>query len=129
MNAGFETLYVPVDVTFRCPLRRAHLDRLRTGDDLCRALASLVDVWYERIMTPFELASESDVVAFLHDPLTVACVVDRSLATIERLPVAVRMIDGVPRTIVDEKEGREADVVRSVDAAAFADWWLETVLG
>jgi inosine-uridine nucleoside N-ribohydrolase len=128
LNAGFETLYVPVDVTFRCPLRRVHLERLRAGDELCRALASLVDIWYERILAPFGLGSASDVVAFLHDPLTVACIVDRSFVTVERMPVVVRMIDGVPRTIVDDGNGHDADVVRSVDAAAFADWWLETVL-
>ena len=129
LNAGFETLYVPVDVTFRCPLRRAHLDRLRKGDELCRALSALIDVWYQRILAPFEMTGESDVVAFLHDPLTVACIVDRSFVTVERMPVIVQMVDGVPRTLVDEERGCEADVVRSVDAAAFADWWLETVLG
>jgi len=125
LNAGFETIYVPIDVTFRCPLRRRHVDALRGGDDLCRALAVLVDIWFERTLAS---AGTSDVVAFLHDPLTVACVVDRSFVTIERLPVRCQLIEGVPRTIVDAK-GRDADVVRSVDADAFADWWLSVVMG
>jgi inosine-uridine nucleoside N-ribohydrolase len=64
----------------------------------------------------------------LHDPLAVACAVDRSFVTVERLPVHVVVEDGVPRTLVDEHLGRDADVVRSVDASVFADWWLETVL-
>jgi purine nucleosidase len=127
LNAGFPILYVPIDVTVRCPLRRAHLDRLRTGDELCRTLARLVDVWYEQRLVPQASASKSDAVAFLHDPLTVACTVDRSFVTIERLSVRVELVDGVPRTLIGERDGREADVVRSVDAPAFADWWLETV--
>jgi inosine-uridine nucleoside N-ribohydrolase len=123
LNAGFPTLYVPCDVTFRVPLRAHHLDALRRGDELCRQLATLVDAWRTARGAP------DDVVAMLHDPLTVACTVDRSFVAVERVPVRVVIQDGVPRTFVDEYRGREADVVRSVDAPAFADWWLETVLG
>lgn len=128
LNAGFSTLYVPIDVTVRCPLRRAHLDALRAGDELCRTLAELVDVWYERRLLPRMGTSTSDVVAFLHDPLTVGCIVERSFVTIARLPVHVAIVDGVPRAIVEPEHGRDADVVRAVDAGAFADWWTETVL-
>jgi purine nucleosidase len=123
LNAGFSTLYVPCDVTFQVSLRTRHLEALRRGDELCRELAQLVDDW--RTQT----APTADVVAMLHDPLAVACAVDRSFVTIERLPVRVVIDSGVPRTLVDEKLGRDADVVRSVDADVFADWWLETVVG
>jgi inosine-uridine nucleoside N-ribohydrolase len=128
LNAGFEALYVPVDVTFRCPLRRRHLDALRGGDELCRTLATLIDVWFERVLAPFASAM-GDVVALLHDPLTVACTVDRSFVTTERHRVRVETVDGVPRTIVDDDRGQPAEVVRAVDADAFADWWLDVVLG
>jgi purine nucleosidase len=127
LSAGFRTLYVPVDVTMRVPLRQRHLDRLRTGDELCRTLAALVDVWRnEHLARPG--SQFADVVALLHDPLTIACTVDRSFVTVESLPVRVELRDGVPRTLVDPERGREVEVVRSCDAAAFADWWLETVL-
>jgi len=129
LNAGFSAFYVPCDVTFRLPLRQKHLDRLREGDELCQVLGHMIDDWRAQVVAQYDEAKLGDVVALLHDPLAVACVVDRSFVTVERMPVVVELRDGVPRTIVDAERGREADIVRSVDAAAFADWWLETVLG
>ena len=35
---------------------------------------------------------------------------------------------GHARTVVDELEGHPADVVRAVDAPAFADWLVDTLL-
>ncbi|MEX0663140.1 MAG: nucleoside hydrolase [Acidimicrobiia bacterium] len=129
LNAGFPTLYVPCDVTFRLPLRQRHLDRLRQGDELCQVLGRMIDDWRAQVLAQYDEAKLGDVVALLHDPLAVACVVEQSFVTIERLPVHVVIQDAVPHTIVDPDVGLEADVVRSVDAPAFADWWLETVLG
>lgn len=118
LNAGLPTLYVPGDVTIRTRLPAPHVDRLRgAGDPLCGALASLIDIRERRYPT------------LLHDPLTVAAMVDTSLVTIERLPVTVALTGGIVRTFVDPVAGREADVVTGVDAPAFADLWLETVLG
>ena len=57
-----------------------------------------------------------------------ATIVDRSFVTTERLPVTVALHKGAVRTFVDPAEGREATVVRSVDAEAFADWFTDTVL-
>ena len=129
LNAGFPTLYVPCDVTFHAPLRQAHLDRLRDGDELCRTLATLIDLWRgQHLARPGSLAG-GDVVALLHDPLTVACVVDRSFVTTETLPVTVVIEAGVPRTVIDRVHGRDAEVVRTVDAPAFADWFVEIVTG
>lgn len=122
LNAGIPTTYVPLDVTVHAPLPRALLEELRGGDDLCRALARLVDVWIEVSRPP------DDVAAIMHDPLTVACTVDRRCVTVERLPVTVAIHDGVVRTFIDPVEGAEAEVVTSVDGASFANFWLETVL-
>jgi purine nucleosidase len=123
LNAGIPTMYVPLDVTIRTQLRQSHLERLRTGDDLCRALARLVDVWI-RAAKP-----RDDTVALLHDPLAVACTVDRRFVTSEELPVTVAMHEGAVRTFIDRVAGHPAEVITSVDAPAFADFWLETVLG
>jgi purine nucleosidase len=123
LNAGMNTMYVPLDVTVQAPLLKHHLERLRTGDDLCRALARLIDVWMDVAKMP------GDVVAILHDPLTVACVVDRRFVASEMLPVTVAIHEGAVRTFIDRAEGREAEVITSVDGERFADFWLETVLG
>lgn len=122
LNAGFEVMYTPIDVTMCAPLPLTHLEALREGDDLCRALVPMLEIWREHASYP------GDAAALLHDPLAVACVVDRSFVTIERLPVTVAMHEGVVRTFIDRVHGREAEVVTSVDASAFADFWLETLL-
>lgn len=126
LGAGIPTLYVPLDVTVRTYLTEDHLEPLRRGDPLCRALARLVEVW-----APVLRRSGRGVVpgqvAVLHDPLAVACLVDTSFVTVERLPVAVGVRDGIVETRVDAGAGRPADVVRSVDASAFAEFLLEVL--
>jgi purine nucleosidase len=123
--AGWALRFVPIDVTFGAVLTRAHVERLRGGDEVCRVLANLVDGWRSRALG----TGTGEIAAFLHDPLTVACVVECEFVEVERLPVTV-MIDasGFPRTVVDELEGHPADVVRAVDAPAFADWLVDTLL-
>jgi inosine-uridine nucleoside N-ribohydrolase len=125
LNAGFNTLYVPCDVTFTTTFTRAQLERLRSGDELCQALAAMTDVWSARLHELSGRAIPDEVVAMMHDPLTVACLVDRSFVTTETLPVYVELRDGVPHTLVDPERGRDAEVVRSVDANAFSEWFLE----
>jgi len=49
--------------------------------------------------------------------------------TSETMRVTVAMHDGCARTFIDPAAGHEAEVVTSVDAPAFADFWLATVLG
>jgi purine nucleosidase len=129
LNAGFTIRYVPLDVTVRVPLRVAHLERLRTGDELCRALAALVDVWSELLRERSRGRVPHDVVAYLHDPLTVASIVTTDYVTIERRPVTVALHRGIPRTFVDPIEGCEADVVTGVDPDGFVEHWLAVVTG
>jgi inosine-uridine nucleoside N-ribohydrolase len=129
LNAPFTTLYVPLDVTFRVGLRASHLDRLRTGDDLCRALAALCDVWRPLLHSGARGSIPDDVVAVLHDPLTVACVVNREFVTVDTLPVRVVVDQGVPRTVVDPEHGRPAEVVTDADADGFVEHWCDVVLG
>jgi purine nucleosidase len=123
LNSGIPSMYVPVDVTFHAPLPHAHHERLRTGDELCRELAKQIDVWMRFT------GKRDDRAATLHDPLTIACIVDKRFVTTEELPVTVAMHDGTPRTFIDRSVGHPAEVITSVDAKGFADFWLETVLG
>jgi inosine-uridine nucleoside N-ribohydrolase len=129
LNAAFPILYVPLDVTFRVALRTSHLERLRAGDDLCRALADLCDAWGPVMRARSGGSIPDDVVAVLHDPLTVACVATRDFVTVETRPVRVVVDAGVPRTVVDPEHGRPAEVVTDADADGFVEHWCDVVLG
>lgn len=129
LNAGIPTLYVPADVTMSTWLTRSHLKRLRSGDALCQALAKQIDIWTPHMQGRGRGVIPEEYVCLLHDPLTVACMVDQRFVTVERMPVTVTMHQGTVRTFIDPATGHEADVVTSVDAPSFADFWLETVLG
>ncbi len=123
LNADLPKLIVPIDVSFHARLPDAHRERLRGGDELCRALAVLLDVWARTSNPP------PDVAAFLHDPLLVACTVDTRFVTKETMKVTVVRHEGAVRTFIDPVCGRECDVVTSVDGPAFADFWLGVVYG
>ncbi|MBM3659329.1 MAG: nucleoside hydrolase [Actinobacteria bacterium] len=127
LDAGFSLRYVPLDVTVQVPLRREHLERLRAADELGAALAALVDVWAVLLHERSRGRIPDDVVAYLHDPLTVAAAAGDEFVTVERRPVTVAEHDGVPRTFVDPVAGREADVVTGVDADGFVEHWLSVV--
>lgn len=129
LDAGFAVRYVPLDVTVRVPLHRGALERLREADDLGAALAALVDVWAVLLHERSRGRIPDDVVAYLHDPLTVAAAAGDEFLTVERRPVTVAVHDGVPRTFVDPLAGREADVVTAVDAEGFVEHWLAVVTG
>jgi inosine-uridine nucleoside N-ribohydrolase len=123
LNAGLRVLYVPVDVTVKTWLLRSHVEALRGGDALCRELARQIDV-----QKGLERNLPEDHMCQLHDPLAVACMVERRFVQTRRARVSVAMHKGLVRTFVDELEGAAAEIVTDVDGPAFADWWLETVL-
>ena len=131
LDTEVPTLYVPCDVTMGTWLTASHLGQLRKGDPLCRELARQIDVWVPHFQRGARGIIPPEFVALLHDPLAVACMVDagRRFVTTERRPVTVAMHRGHVRTFIDPAAGREAEIVTSVDAPAFADFWLATVLG
>ena len=129
LNAGIPTRYIGCEITMGVWLLAHHLQRLCEGDALCRELARQIEVQVNS--EPKHGLLPEDHVCLLHDPLAVATMTPdgRRFVTIERMPVTVAMHQGVVRTFIDPAAGVEADVVTSVDAPAFADFWLETVLG
>jgi purine nucleosidase len=130
LGAPFEdVVYVPCDVTFGAWMREAHVQHLRDGDAFCRELARQVDIWRVRLERMGRSAVPDEYACLLHDPLAVATTVDRRFVTTERLPVTVAMHRGSVRTFIDPSEGRDATVVRSVDADAFADWFVDMIAG
>jgi len=129
LNAGIPSLYVPCDVTMGAWLMSHHVDRLREGDALCRTLAQQIDIWSLELKKKGRGAIPDDHACLLHDPLAVACMVDRRFVTSELARVTVAIHDGLARTFIDPAAGHDAEIIASVDAPAFADYWLETVLG
>ena len=128
LNAGFRILYVPCDVTMNTWLLRKHVDRLRAGDDLCREVARQIDIFRREEARVLGDRLPADHMCLLHDPLAVACMIDRSLVETTTAPVTAALHHDHIRTFVDPLEGIDAEIVTSVDAPAFADFWLETVL-
>ena len=101
LNAGIPSLYVPCDVTMGAWLMARHVDRLREGDELCRALAQQIDIWSLELKKKGRGAIPDDHACLLHDPLAVACMVDRRFVTSELARVTVAMHDGLARTFID----------------------------
>lgn len=129
LNAGIPALYVPGDVTMECWLTARQAGALRGGDALCRALAQQIDVWTPYLRRATGGALPLEYSAILHDPLTVACMVDRRFVTSRRARVTVALHDGAVRTFIDDAAGHEAEIITSADWRGFGEFWLETVLG
>jgi inosine-uridine nucleoside N-ribohydrolase len=129
LNAGMPTLYVPLDVTVETYLTHHDVALLRCGDELCRAIARLIDAWTPVLLELTKGAYPPERAVALHDPLTVACTVERGFVVTESLPVTVVLHDGHPRTFVDPVDGVPAEVVRSVDLTALRDFLLGVLLG
>ncbi|MFP8876115.1 MAG: nucleoside hydrolase [Myxococcota bacterium] len=94
---------VPAEVTFRTALAPGDVERLAEGDPLARALARLCEEWL--VFLGERLGAQRPRVA-LHDPLTVATLVDDSLCPFspQRLRVDERGVthceSGAPNTQV-----------------------------
>jgi purine nucleosidase len=133
LSAPIPTTFVPADVTMRAWFLEKDLSRLeQSRDPLAQALVRLVRIWMslQRHLLEFlGVPAQTAPVAILHDPLAVATVVDRRFVKTERLRMTVAIVDGHVRTFIDPAAGREVEVVTDVDARAFAEFWLETVLG
>lgn len=128
LNASLPTLYVPLDVTVPTYLTHDDVNRLRRGDELCRVLADMIDVWTSALRRLTNGTYPPDRALALHDPLTLATTVERSFVTVERQPVTVVHHQDHVRTFIDPLEGAPADVVTSVDLPAFRAFLLDHLL-
>jgi purine nucleosidase len=127
LNAGMPTTIVPLDVTWKTFLKPAQLERLRQSRSrLVHAVCDAMDIWWplHRELLAGARTYSADVVAFLHDPLTVAVLVDRSFVKTEHLPLRPEIADGWFRLRRDES-GPTFEVVVDVDAPAFVDCLIE----
>ncbi len=111
LDAAEPTL-VPVEVTVQTALTRGDLCRLREGGPVAQLIAHQAEAFAaeHRYADRYAAACPgmpADLVNFQHDPLACAVALGWGGVTVERLPLPT---------------------VTTVDAAAFSQLWLATVL-
>jgi inosine-uridine nucleoside N-ribohydrolase len=130
LSAGIPTTLVPLDITLRVFFTTAELKRLRASrSPLLQTVCDAIEVWAP-IHAQFFSAIRSfdpDTVAFLHDPLALATVFDRSCVTMERLRLRPALGDGVFRFEPDVI-APELEVAVDVDAPRFVEFLVQRLL-
>jgi purine nucleosidase len=127
LSAGIPTTLVPLDVTWRTFFRSRELARLReSGSRLVQALCDAMEVWWpvHREFFAGTRSYDADIVAFLHDPLTVAVLLDRSLVALERMRLRPEIVDGSFR-FTAEASAPEIEVAVEVDAPRVVEFLLQ----
>jgi purine nucleosidase len=128
LSAGIPTTLVPLDVTWRVALRSSELRRLReSGSRLLRVLCDAIDRWAEIRRAVVPRTIDDDTLALLHDPLTLAVVLDPSLVTLER-PRLRPAIEGTGFRLVEGDHAGELDVAVAVDAARAVEVVMQRLL-
>jgi purine nucleosidase len=114
LSSGIPTTLVPLDVTWRLAVTTRELRALRaSAAPLVRTLCDLIEAW-GRIRRASGAGAET--LAVLHDPLTVAVLLDRSLVGWERLRLAPAIVDGHLH-LAEDPRAPERDVAVAVDVA------------
>jgi purine nucleosidase len=103
LTAGIPTRLVTADVTLQVWMTERDMQLLEgTGHPLHAALARAIRHWtpiMNKIFRNLGPRMDGDNVAFLHDPLALACVHDESFCKFEDLHIEPTRVDGVFRTI------------------------------
>ncbi len=124
LSAGIPTTLVPLDVTWRVALGRADLHRLRaSGTALARLLADAIERWGR--VRPRDGSDET--VALLHDPLTIATLLEPSLVTWASVPLRPRL-DGTTFRLDEDDDAPRMRVAVAVDAERTVDFVLRRLL-
>jgi purine nucleosidase len=135
LRSGIPTRLVTADVTLRAWLREADVEALeKSPAPLHAALARAIRVWtpVQRELLDPKGAAPADNAAFLHDPLTLACVYDESFCGFETLEIEPAIEADVFRTIERPRAGAATFPMRcatSVDAERFRAHFMARVLG
>ena len=133
LRSGIPTRLVTADVTLRTALREADLARLEAAaTPLLRAVARAVRIWtpVQRRLFDAPGAAPEDNAAFLHDPLTLACVYDESFCDFEALEIEPAIEGGVFRTLELPAATERSFPMRcatNVDAARIREHFVERV--
>ena len=119
-GAGLPRVF-PAEITFRTPISAADHAALAGGDALCRALASMGEIWLEKLA---EIGVPRPQI-FLHDPLTVASLPATDLCPME--PLRLETDEGAD--CVRRPGPANAEVAVDVDSQRIRDLLMETLLG
>jgi purine nucleosidase len=102
LRSGIPTRLVTADVTLQTWLCESDVQALeKSAAPLHAALAAAIRIWtpVQRHLLDPKGAPPADNAAFLHDPLTLACVYDESFCGFETLEIEPAIVDGVFRTV------------------------------
>jgi purine nucleosidase len=134
LRAGMAVRLVTADVTLQTWICEADVARLEArGTPLASALARAVRIWtplQNRIFGDAGCDMSGDNVAFLHDPLALACVYDESFCRFEDLEIEPVIEDGVFRTLERPGPGPSTYPMRcatEVDAKRFREHFMRRV--
>lgn len=141
-NSGMPIILCPIDVTLKVPLRPDQVQQIAASDDpVARLVTAILKVWppqerqiYLSVGIPTEHTG-----LWLHDPLTVALVYDKSLCEMTRLHVSAEFAptpierdlivrNDILRTIPKKAEPN-MDVCVDVDANRFTNLFTARVCG
>ncbi len=130
LSAGIPTTLIPLDVTWRVYFTTAELRRLRRSQSpLVQTVCDAIDVWAPLQRQFFATAPgfDPDTVAFLHDPLTVATLLDKSLVRMERLALRPAIVEGAFR-LIEEAGAPMVEAAVDVDAPSCVELVMERLL-
>jgi inosine-uridine nucleoside N-ribohydrolase len=135
LTAGMPVRLVTADVTLRTWMTPADVARLAAaGSPLLDALARAIGHWTPVMRSLFSNLGArmgDDNVAFLHDPLALACMYDEGVCRFDDLHVETVVRDGVLRTVPHPEATpatRPMRCVTAVDAARFRAHLVERLL-
>jgi len=111
----------PAEITFRTPISPADHAALAAGDALCRALASMGDVWLEKLK---EFGNPRPQI-LLHDPLTVASLPAPDLCPMEPL----RLERDGEASWARRRGPANVEVATDVDPQRLRELVMSTLLG
>jgi inosine-uridine nucleoside N-ribohydrolase len=136
LRAGMPTRLVTADVTLATWISAADVAAIEAvGTPFHAALAAQIRIWtsvQKRIFGSAGCDVDDDNVAFLHDPLTLACVYDESFCRFETLEIEPRIENGVLRTLEHAAPApctRPMRCALEVDAKRFRAHFMERLTG
>lgn len=136
LSARMPIRLVPTDVTMRVWMTLRQLEQVEESPSpLHRALARAIRHWTPIMRQLFGAAGarmdDEDNVAFLHDPLALACVHDESFCTFEDLEIEPAVHDGVFRTLERARCSGVTHQIRcatAVDAPRFQAHFIDRLM-